>query len=251
MRAVFLLGAVSAALLATAAGAAALQAPEVRCGNLRSAAEQHSLRGARLHGDVTGDGRRDLVSVVEDRRASFRCRFGVAVYSGRRTLVLPLGRFVDWPQVGSGRLWPLREPMIRLLAQLDRERGAEILVAVSSGASSEQSELVTARHGRLVYLHLPRSFGGRLSYGSIVPAGNSFDCVGHGSGEMFEAWYSALDAQGRRWQFELVRYRIAGVELRGVSRRRETRVGFTPPRWWRRYYSEPWPFRHCTVAPHW
>jgi hypothetical protein len=59
-----------------------------------------------------------------------------------------------------------------------------------------------------------------------------------------------MDARGHRWQYELVRYRIAGIELHRVSTRRAIRTGYRPPRWWRRYYSEPVPFRHCAVADH-
>jgi hypothetical protein len=152
-------------VLATVAGAAAEGSRHSKpCANLRGAANHTGfLRPGTLRADVTGDGAADRVAVVEDRRVSFRCRFGVAVFSPHRTMVLPLGRFVDKPRVRSGQRWPFPQPLIRLLAALDRKRGAEIVVAVSASASSEQAELLTVRRGRLARLRLPRSFGGRLA----------------------------------------------------------------------------------------
>lgn len=104
-----LVGVVSTAIGRNAPGAGV-------CANLRQAAQTPGMvRKGWLGGDVTGDGVRDRVAVVEDRRAPFRCRFAVGVFSRGRILLYPLGRFLDKPTEAIGQPWPL----IRLLARID------------------------------------------------------------------------------------------------------------------------------------
>jgi hypothetical protein len=205
-----------------------------------------------LRGDVTGDGKRDTVAIIEDSTAALRCRFGVAVIAARRFYVFPLGRWWIWkPGEVIGQPWPL----IRLLARIDRRRGAEVLVALGHGASFEQGELLTFRRGELRRIRLPKD--SELSYGSIAPVGDNFDCVRAGSGRIVKAWYSARDARGSKWQYALDFYRLKGLTFRKTARRsvilhaniakgRYPRV----PRWWSRYDAELNPFRHCVIVKH-
>ena len=223
------------------------------CTNLdRAKRDRSMLHRDWLRGDVDGDGRAETVAIAEDKSASLRCRFGVVVLSARGSYVLPLGRSWIWkPGEVIGQPWPLS----RLLARVDRRPGAEILVALSHGASFEQGELLTLRQGELQHIRLPKNTP--LDYGSIVPTGVNFDCVSAGSRRVVRAWYSARNDQGSRWQYALDFYRLRGLRLQRTGRRsvilnaniakgRYPRV----PRWWSRYDAELNPFRHCTVARH-
>jgi hypothetical protein len=205
-----------------------------------------------LRGDVTGDGRADTVALIEDKSATLACRFGVVVISERASYVFPLGRsWILKPGDVIGQPWPL----IRLLARIDGRPGAEVLVALSHGASFEQGELLTLWRGRLRRIRLPKNT--ELSYGSIVPVGDNFDCVRAESGRVVEAWYSTRDARGSKWQYALDFYSLRGLALRKTGRRsvilranisegRYPRV----PRWWAKYDAELNPFRHCAVVRH-
>jgi hypothetical protein len=199
-----------------------------------------------LRGDVTGDRRPERVAIVEDRGASFRCRFGVAVISRGGTIVFPLGRFIDKPSEAIGQPWPL----VRLLAPIDRRRGAEILLAVSHGASFEQSWLMTVREGHLRRLALPGSYAGQLEYGSVAAFGSSFDCGRAHSGVFLQASYSMIDSRGNRWRYGLTRYRVERTRVEVVAARSTTVRGpySARPSWWRPYYNEGDPFRRCTIA---
>jgi hypothetical protein len=221
------------------------------CPNLARAKRDPSmLHRDWLRGDVDGDGRADTVAIAEDKSAGLRCRFAVVVLSAQRSYVLPLGRWwILKPGDVIGQPWPL----IRLLARVDDRRGAEILVALSHGASFEQGELVTLREGELRRIRLPKNTP--LDYGSIAPTGVNFDCASAGSGRVVRAWYSARNAQGSRWQYALDFYRLKGLVLqktgrRSVILRANIAKGRYPrvPRWWSRYDAELSPFRHCAVV---
>jgi len=232
------LGGIASGPSGSAAGASA-------CSNLRQAAHRPgTLRHHSLRGDVTGDRVPDRVAVIEDRHAAFRCRYGVGVFSGGRVLLYPLGRFLDKPSEAIGSDWPL----IRLLARVDRRPGAEILLALSHGASFEQSRLLTVRRGRLQQLAMPRAYRGELDYVSVAAFGNNFDCRARGSGVVVAAWYSLLDPQGRRWQYGLTRYRLIAGQLRVEGRRSVIVRTYRAPAWWNRYYTEREPFRRCSIA---
>jgi hypothetical protein len=237
----------SAIVASTAAGSITSgHRAAVHCSNLRHAAEVGMVRKGGLRGDVTGDGVTDRVMVVEDRHAAFRCRFAIGVFSRGRLLLRPLGRFIDKPSEAIGGPWPL----IRLLARIDRRPGAEILAAVSRGASFEQAQLLAVHHGRLGRIRFPGSYRGVFSYGSIIPAGESFDCLRSDAGTILAAAFTSLDAKGRRWRYALTSYRVDGIVLRRTGVRSTVRVGNAtrPPAWWSRYYDDSFPFRHCTVV---
>jgi hypothetical protein len=204
------------------------------------------VRKAWLRGDVTGDRRPERVAIIEDRRAPFRCRFGVTVLSRGGTIVFPLGRFVDNPAQLAGLPWPL----VRLLARIDTNPGAEILVALSHGASFEQSWLMTVRDGHLRRLSLPGSYAGQLEYGSVAAFGTSFDCGRAHSGVFLQASYSMINSPGNRWRYGLTRYRVKRTTVEVVAARSTTVRGpySARPSWWRPYYNEGDPFRRCTIA---
>lgn len=237
--------AVLATIGGTASGAGGRAALAAGCPNLRQAAQTPgTVRKHSLHGDVTGDRVMDRVGVIEDRHALFRCRFAVAVFSGGRVLIYPLGRFIDKASEAIGWDWPL----IRVLARVDRRPGAEILLALSHGASFEQSQLLTVRRGRLQQLAMPGAYRGELDYGSVAAFGTSYDCRSRASGVIVAAWYSLLDPQGRRWQYGLTRYRVAAGRLRVEGKRSVIVRTYRAPVWWRRYYTEREPFRRCSIA---
>lgn len=203
------------------------------------------MRKHALRGDVTGDRTPDRVGVIEDRHAAFRCRFAVAVFTGARVLLYPLGRFLDKPSEAIGSEWPL----IRLLARVDRRPGAEILLAVSHGASFEQSQLLTVRNGGLRQLAMPRRYRGELDYGSVADFGTNFDCRARHSGEIVAAWYSLVGSEGHwRWQYGLTRYRVGTSRLRAEGTRSVILRGYGGPSWWSRYYTERGPFQRCSIA---
>jgi hypothetical protein len=204
------------------------------------------LRKGWLRGDVTGDGLTDRVAVVEDPRVAFRCRFAIAVYTHGRVLLRPLGRFIDKPSEAIRQPWPL----VRLLAPIDRPRGAEILLAVSHGASFEQSWLMTVRDGHLRRLSLPGAYAGQFEYGSVAAFGTSFDCRRAHSGVFLQASYSMTNSRGNRWRYGLTRYRVERTRIGVVAVRSATVRGPSSarPSWWRPYYNEGDPFRRCTIA---
>jgi hypothetical protein len=163
------------------------------------------------------------------------------VFSGGRVLLYPLGRFLDKPGEGD---WPL----IRLLARVDRRPGAEILLALSHGASFEQSQLLTVRRGRLQHLAMPGAYRGELDYGSVAAFGTNYDCRSRGSGVIVAAWYSLLDPQGRHWRYGLTRYRVAVSRLRVEGTRSATVRTYGGPAWRKRYYTERELFRRCSIG---
>ena len=237
--------AVVAALGGIASGASGSAAGVSACSNLRQAAHRPgTVRKHSLRGDVTGDRVPDRVGVIEDRHAAFRCRFAVAVFSGGRVLLYPLGRFLDKPSEAIGSDWPL----IRLLARVDRRPGAEILLALSHGASFEQSRLLTVRRGHLQQLAMPRAYRGELDYGSVAAFGTNFDCRARGSGVVVAAWYSLLDPERSRWQYGLTRYRMTAGRLRADGTQSVIVRTYRAPAWWKRYYTELEPFRRCSIA---
>ena len=204
------------------------------------------LRSGALRGDVTGDGVADRVALLDDRRARFRCRFAVAVFSRGRVLLQPLGRFIDKPSEAIGQPWPL----VRLLARIDTRPGAEILVALSHGASFEQSWLFTVRHLRLRRLSLPGAYAGQLEYGSVAAFGTSFECPRAPAGSFFQASYSMVGNEGHRWRYGLTRYRVERLKVVVAGGRSATVRGrySAGPSWWRRYYNEGDPFRRCAIS---
>jgi hypothetical protein len=237
--------AVLATIGGTASDAGGRAAAAAGCLNLRQAARTPEMvRKHALHGDVTGDRVKDRVGVIEDRHAAFRCRFAVAVFSGGRVLLYPLGRFLDKPSEAIGSDWPL----IRLLARVDRRPGAEILLALSHGASFEQSQLLTVPRGRLQHLAMPGAYRGELDYGSVAAFGTNYDCRSRGSGVIVAAWYSLLDPQRRHWRYGLTRYRVAVSRLRVEGTRSATVRTYGGPAWWKRYYTEREPFRRCSIG---
>lgn len=99
--------AVLATIGGTASGAGGRAAAAAGCLNLRQAARTPEMvRKHALHGDVTGDRVKDRVGVIEDPHAAFHCRFAVAVSSGGRVLLYPLGRFSTSQARRSGGIGP-------------------------------------------------------------------------------------------------------------------------------------------------
>jgi len=190
-----------------------------RCGSSRQ-----------LLGDVTGDARRDRVSLVGHWQERYGCRYSLVVDSrrGRFSLRLREG-LLEAPRVSP----EARIADLRGLARIDRRPGAEILVTLDRGASSSGVGVYTVRSGRLQSMRIP----GRYTEGLFWEAqgllyGGVADCWRGPANGLVISSYRELSGR-RLWDVDRTLFRVGGVRFHLLWHRRyfRTRKGFPEFKW--------------------
>jgi hypothetical protein len=196
--------------------------------------------GPALSGDTDGDARPDRISV--ERRGK-SCRFRIVVRRRQTELRAPLADVACGRDVEGGL------PRLEGLAAVDPRPGAEIVVDVWSGASTEFSALWTVRSSRLEQLRFPACCSGSFPYYGSVGHDERVDCVAGQPGVIVSSSARLLAVTGKRQRLAVVRrfYRISGstvTRTRSERHRVVTRADPPYPEW-----REPQPFPSCSRAP--
>ena len=124
-----------------------------------ASANQTCGSGVQLLGDVTGDARGDMVSLVGRWQERHGCRYYLVVNSRERRFSLQLREgLLEAPRVSP----EARVAALNGLARIDRRPGAEILVTLDRGASSSGVAVYTFRSGRLWNVRIPGRYGEAL-----------------------------------------------------------------------------------------
>jgi hypothetical protein len=136
-------------------------------------AQQGHVRSSFV-GDVDGDGARDRVFVRVDDWAPARCMLHLVV---RRRHGRPLVARLRPPMVSAEANRQLTWPTVAGLAEIDKQRGAEIVATVDAGASTFFLGVFTVRRNRLIRMRIP---GYAQTFSSLGSLGyySGVDCVG-------------------------------------------------------------------------
>ena len=138
--------------------------PDTRCPNLSDAVETGRRAGGEATGDVDGDGSEDVVYVVRDDQGPAGCQTFVVAETSEGRLSVP----AEQPDVS----YALQAPRVHSLVEVDDSPGAEILVDLEQGASTQFLGMFKVVDGALERVRI----GGGSAYGNLFPYGGS---VGH------------------------------------------------------------------------
>lgn len=179
--------------------------PETACANQEAVVADVSLRtGEPASGDVDGDSADDSVSVYFDPQGEPGCQGFVVAESAGGTLAGPLE---TWRED-----FGLPMPTINSLAEVDDEPGAEVVVNMGVGASTQFVGLVTARDGALVQVvpeGLPdQSANGMFGFGGGVGHLEAVDCARFGG-----VIASFATPVGKRYRVERLYLTFEGTDL--------------------------------------
>jgi hypothetical protein len=134
--------------------------------------ETTALAGARgrvLRGDLDGTGGPETVSLATDRSGAPGCQAFVSVESGTVTGVVA----IDEPQIS----FDLGLPALDSIAPVGFGAGDEVVIVVSSGASTQFFTLVTVFEGEPVQVTVQDGpFGNLFPYGGSAAHLESSDC---------------------------------------------------------------------------
>jgi hypothetical protein len=171
------------------------------CRNAPAVADKpQSVRQRGLAGDVDGDGSTDRVRLAVDPRARPGCRAFVVVETADDLLLSPIEERDLQVELGF--------PILDSLVGVDERAGAEIVVRITAGASTEFAGLFTVANGILERVRL------NGPHGSLFPTGGS---VGHleasNCGPNGAVVISSATARGRRYVLERRFYFFEGTKL--------------------------------------
>jgi hypothetical protein len=136
-------------------------------------AEQGQVRSSFV-GDVDGDGASDRVFVRLDGEAAPRCALHLVVRL-RHGPALTARLAPPFLDIGAIRQSP--SPAVAGLAEIERRRGAEIVVTVDEGASTVFLAVFMVRRHRLIRMRLPGFEQTFPALGSVTHFAG-VDCVG-------------------------------------------------------------------------
>ena len=199
-----------------------------------------------LEADVDGDGATDRVFVATRPDAPPRCRYFLVAQTGATAVVRPV-RFAERDASFAAEI---RIPQVLVLAEVDRRPGAEAVVVVWRGASTEFAALFAVRDGRFVRLRVPGTDGlSRHTFAFAGSVGNAFavDCRGRASGVVRTVSASYAPPRYRSYVVETTLYRLRGTAFRVVSQR-ERRMSLDALETHPAFRGPGQPFPSCTVA---
>lgn len=175
-----------------------------------------------LRGDVTGDGRIDTVLVGQRYPEKPICRRLLFVETATKLLVEPL-------TLGSlqGMWWDGRTPAPVALADIDRHRGAEIVVRMMAPRETEFWAVYTLRRGKILQYRMPLHWylGNTFNVGWWDAAGHTggdgLDCVSRRSGLVAysdaKQWPpSAAPSNHEKWRITTTVLRTVNVRFQRV-----------------------------------
>ena len=219
---------VAAAVLATGCSHGAKTVKP--CAEARADAAKHVVHGA-LRGDVDGDGRSDIVSLVR-LRGNARCGAVLIVRTRSGTLSHAF-RTVSFPGVPS---------LNGLAALSDPQPGLKIVITTWQGASTAFARVFAVRRSRISEIPIDTPEG-TIPYEGSVTHFNAVDCGAPGS--IVASGWAEVGASGRRFSFERRFYRVGELrfELARVQSGR-TRSPL-PERGRFPEFREPQPFPSC------
>lgn len=171
------------------------------CPDLAQTFEDGSRLGGALGGDVTGDGTEDSVYLVRNEGAQVPCRDLLFAETDAGVLA---------SELSDGRPYALPQPRLNTLAAIDGRPGAEIVVDLEQGASTQFVGLFTVLDGQLQRVR----FQGEGGLGDLFPYGGS---VGHieasDCGENGTVIVSVATPMRDEYQVERSVYLFQGEEL--------------------------------------
>ncbi len=143
------------------------------CANAESVLDDPSRRlpGA-LEGDVDGDGAADEVMLFLDAGAATRCQAFLSVETAEGATAIPIGAW--------RRDFGLPRPSLHSLVDIDRAGGAEILVNLAAGASTQFVGAFTMAAGTLEQIEIagqPTQPQGLFGFGGSVGHLEAVDCA--------------------------------------------------------------------------
>lgn len=168
-------------------------APVGDCPGVDPANPLHRVSGP-LIGDVDGDAVPDHTYVTVDAEASPGCQAFVAV-SGPASFAAPIE---DWDPAAG-----MSSPTLNRLAQIDGRPGAEVVVNVAAGASTQFVGVWSALNGQMQRLTAEQSANGGspssqlFAFGGSVGHIEAVDCTGGG-----EVVITSAIPQGAKYQVE-------------------------------------------------
>lgn len=153
-------------------------APEPACPNQEAVVADESLRtGEDLPGDFDGDGAPDSASIYFDPDGEQGCQAFVVAE-------LAEGGPISGPLETWRSDYGLPRPTLNAVREIDGQEGAEIVVNMGIGASTQFVGIMTEDEGRLVQV-LPEVASGELAeglfgFGGSVGHVSAVDCVAPG-----------------------------------------------------------------------
>lgn len=208
-----------------------------RCPNAADLADGGTPLGGEISADVTGDGTDDVVYLVRDEAGAVGCRDFLVVEAGSGTLAVPL--------TDPGREPSLAQPRLHSLAPVDAEPGAEILVDLERGASTQFLGMFTLHDGNMVRVRFERDGGIRdlFPYGGSVGHIEASDC----GDEEATVVVSVATPLRDRYEVERTGYRFEGPTL-VADRSASERVVVAPDRIQTLQEFRSSPFGSCSVS---
>jgi hypothetical protein len=194
-----------------------------------------SNRG-RVRGDVDGDGRLDDVSLLADPRARPKCRYYLVVRSAT---------IYGTPLTVSRGNEAFGAPVLSALVDIGPARGAEIVVVMHRGATTDAVSLFQANGEDVGELKVTGSSASILAAGTSGAGVAVADCRGqHGNGEVVA---SVAVREGDRFEIERRIFHLDRNRLMFVRQEQETSKKLAAPEFKTRSFGDLL-FRSCTVA---
>jgi hypothetical protein len=183
-----------------------------------------------LLGDVDGDGTPDRVTLRGDDRRPAACRHLLVVEIRSVTIAAAVAPLP----------WPVTDPRLLLLAEIDGRAGLEPVVALSPAAVYRPGAVFTLRGGELERMRLEgRRPADVFPFYDEFPAG--VDCAGEaGAIVVTSGGLADRGRDDRHWALTRARYRAAGTRFALVgSEAHRVEVGPEAKRRWPEVRGDP------------
>jgi hypothetical protein len=205
--------------------------------------------GPQLRGDVDGDGRPEVLAVRYRPKAPVPCGFLLTARS--RSVVSSVRLHLSASKFGSAAdaVRYGDAPSARSLAAIDRRPGAEVLVRLWQGASSQGGSVFTLHDGRLRRMTIEGRWDNEFSWWGSVTHNANVDCLGRPGSGLVATRSGGVDVDGRHLVESRGVYVVRGTRFHRVRTRTNNRLSPGQP-WWTDIPDVGLgpPFRSCTVA---